>query len=231
MRLLDEADHEVLIERIQKGKAYFSKALASLLVPLLVQIRKAERLTKVKGYIAQLEAIDAQIMGLIHAACQASQITALILSNQEAKRSEEAHQEAVAIRQTALASMKEMTADLPALKRKSGRKKKGSQPKAPKGETYTKTLAMIQDGKTIDEIADIRGMAVSTIEGHAARLINQSEIELDHFITKDQAKEIAKAIALSDKAGLKGAVNALEGKYTFGQVRMVKAMLDRYKEK
>ena len=80
---------------------------------------------------------------------------------------------------------------------------------------------------TIEQIAEKRGMSASTIEGHAAKLIGDGELEVNHFMPEDASKEIAKAIASSDGKGIGSVVAALNGKYSFGQVRMVLAVVQR----
>jgi uncharacterized protein YpbB len=111
-------------------------------------------------------------------------------------------------------------------KLKTGRKRKTSTgPKTEKGETYKKTLALFKEGQTIDDVAEKRGLSVGTIESHAAKLIAAGEIDIDHFMDKDDAQEIAKAIAKDSNESTSSVVGYLKGRFTYGQVRMVQAVI------
>jgi len=125
---------------------------------------------------------------------------------------------------------KSIAASGKSVKRKSGKKRKTSGAKGekkPKGETYQTTLSMIKDGKTIDEIAEKRGMATSTIESHIVRLISQDELEIKNFISEEEMDEIIHTIKNDEVKTTADAVHALKGQFTFAQVRMVQSYLNK----
>lgn len=58
--------------------------------------------------------------------------------------------------------------------------------KKPKGMTYVETLDLFRQGMTLDEIAQKREMALSTISGHLAKLYEKGEeIDLHQFLLPD----------------------------------------------
>ncbi len=58
--------------------------------------------------------------------------------------------------------------------------------KKPKGMTYVETLDLFRQGLTLDEIAQKREMALSTISGHLAKLYEKGEdIDLNQFLLPD----------------------------------------------
>ncbi|MCR5550853.1 MAG: helix-turn-helix domain-containing protein [Bacteroidales bacterium] len=106
--------------------------------------------------------------------------------------------------------------------------KKEPKPAKPKGQTYEITLEMIQSGKSLETIAEERGLTQSTIEGHAARLIGQGRLSINEFFTTAQVEAVRDC--LGEGIGLKEIYDALEGNYTYGQLRMIQAAIEAERE-
>ena len=49
---------------------------------------------------------------------------------------------------------------------------------------------MFTKGKTIEEIASERSLAVSTIEGHLSHWVSQGEIDVNQFLGNDKLEKI-----------------------------------------
>lgn len=75
--------------------------------------------------------------------------------------------------------------------------------KKPKGKTYIDTLDLFRQGLTVEEIANTRGMAVSTIATHLSKLYMKGEdIDLLQFLHKDDliiARQGWRASGFSDQ--------------------------------
>lgn len=68
--------------------------------------------------------------------------------------------------------------------------------KAPvKEDSKTISLQMHQEGKLIDEIAEIRGLSRGTIEGHLLQFIKTGEIDVNMFAPEDVRVRIEKAMS------------------------------------
>ena len=92
----------------------------------------------------------------------------------------------------------------------------------PKGETYNDTLELFRSGKSVAEIAEIRGMAVGTIEVHLDKWLSQGEIELKALMTEEKQSLIEKELKLSDSSAGLGAVKAKLGEtVSFNEIRWV----------
>ena len=98
----------------------------------------------------------------------------------------------------------------------------------PKGQTYEITLEMVQSGKSLESIAEERGLTLSTIESHVARLIGQGRLSIGEFFTTAQVEAVREC--LTEGAGLKDIYEALEGNYTYGQLRMIQAAIEAERE-
>ena len=227
MRLLRDGVREQLIDRIEKGTAYYMALIQKNSRLLLTHIAEVSQFAKTKTYLNTLEEVDASIVK------KQTQIRSLqvtlesILDGKEIEPNKALAKKISIERETMInAVAAEVKANPKFSKLKTGRKRKSSNgPKAEKGETYKKTLALFKEGQTIDDVAEKRGLSAGTIESHAAKLIAAGEIKIDHFMDKDDAKEIAKAIVMDANETTSSVVSYLKGRFTYGQVRMVQAVM------
>ncbi len=97
-----------------------------------------------------------------------------------------------------------------------------------RGETYNITLEMFRSGKSIEDIAEERGLTQSTIEGHLARLIGQGRVSIGEFFTAAQVESVREC--LEEGVSLKEIFDVLEGNYTYGQLRMIQAAIEAERE-
>jgi type II secretory pathway predicted ATPase ExeA/DNA-binding NarL/FixJ family response regulator len=227
MRLLRDGVRDQLIERIEKGTAYYMVLIQKNSRLLLTHIAEVSQFSKTRTYLNTLEEVDASIVK------KQTQIRSLqvtlesILDGKEIEPNKALVKKISIERETMInAVAAEVKANPKFSKLKTGRKRKTSTgPKTEKGETYKKTLALFKEGQTIDDVAEKRGLSVGTIESHAAKLIAAGEIDIDHFMDKDDAQEIAKAIAKDSNESTSSVVGYLKGRFTYGQVRMVQAVI------
>mgnify|MGYP001267549318 FL=1 len=71
------------------------------------------------------------------------------------------------------------------VKKKPGEKK----PKQVKGASQRKSLALYEEGKNIEEIAELRDLKVGTIATHLSRYLETGEVKVEDFVTDDRRKE------------------------------------------
>jgi len=98
--------------------------------------------------------------------------------------------------------------------------------KAPSGEpeidTRTQSLILFKEGKSIAEIAELRQLAISTVEGHLATFIGY-EIPIEAFFTPEELAEVTKALAPildMEKPSFKPIYEQTGGKYSYGKLKM-----------
>ena len=93
-------------------------------------------------------------------------------------------------------------------------------------DTYTTSLRLYQQGKSIAEIAKMRDLAISTIETHLIRFIPTGEMKLSDFVVKNKIPTIREAIVkLSQNGELSPVKEYLGEKYTYGEIRAVLASM------
>jgi uncharacterized protein YpbB len=106
---------------------------------------------------------------------------------------------------------------------KTGRKRKQST----KGETYQTTFAMVREGLDAEEIAEKRGLAATTIEGHFARGILSGDINAEEVIHEDEFQEIGGLFKGDPETNLTPVFEKAGKKYSYGKLRMVRAAILR----
>lgn len=93
--------------------------------------------------------------------------------------------------------------------------------KKEKGETFKDTEILWREGKTMEQIATIRGLAVSTVEGHIAKLILTGKIKVNEVLEHKKIEAIENVLYTTENDSL-GAVKAKLGEaYSFSDIRFV----------
>jgi ATP-dependent DNA helicase RecQ len=97
-------------------------------------------------------------------------------------------------------------------------------------ETKRRTLEMFRQGHSIEKIAVMRSLTVSTIETHLAFYIGKHELNLEDVMTHEDIAVIRRAINIAPNRLYSTIRQKLPEEYTFGQIRMVMAELENVRE-
>ena len=97
----------------------------------------------------------------------------------------------------------------------------------PVGNTFLITRDMLNDGMSAEEIAKKRGMALSTIYGHLARLVGDGEFSADRFVDKGKCDTIRDYFESTGDLSLGRAHEVLGEDYEFWELRAVLAEMQR----
>jgi uncharacterized protein YpbB/GTPase SAR1 family protein len=228
--LLQTADHERLMERLSKATAYFEGRLKEWVKELLIHMAEVGQLAKVKTYAGVLEELDLLLMKKWDELLKSEHMARSILAGTEIaispqldrKRSDQRLKLLEEVRETVAANPKNSS-------RKTGRisKPKATEgtgkKKAVKGETYLETFALLKEGLSPVEVSAKRALSVTTIESHIAKGIGDGVLNIQDFLTEAQIEEIATVLRTGEHDGISPVHKALDGKYSFGQIRMVVA--------
>lgn len=88
--------------------------------------------------------------------------------------------------------------------------------------TYDVSLDMFKSGLSIPEIAESRGVAVSTVETHLVRFIPSGEVRLDDLVATDKIETIRNAItSLNAGFAIAPVKEFLGDNYSYGEIRAV----------
>ncbi|MBK6342679.1 MAG: helix-turn-helix domain-containing protein [Flavobacteriales bacterium] len=241
IRLLHEDKREELLVRIEKGGAYYGEILHAQMKALFQHMAQAEMLSKTKEYTNALKEIDGMLMKKVATIAKVGYLTTCILNGEEVKRQKEIEQ-GLASRRAAMVGEARAWAEehKPKASGKSGRKRirpnandvsdgagRVGSPTRTVGATYATTYALHKEGLTLEEIAAKRSMAKSTIEGHFARGIAEGEVDIIKLMLESERDAIADWMRENPKEGLNSVAGHFQGRFGYGQLRMVQAWMKR----
>jgi ATP-dependent DNA helicase RecQ len=94
--------------------------------------------------------------------------------------------------------------------------------------TTKETLDLFRQGLTVKEIATRREFAASTIYGHLASAIESgAEVDLRRMVSAEAEREMAAAFAKVGLGNITGAIEALGGRYSYGELKVYRAHASR----
>lgn len=213
-------------ERLAKGSAYYKEFMRENLRQLYNHLAEVERFTRVRQYISGLEELDQLLMKSLGDIERATHIVHCVLNGQEISRQEREEQQRVVWRQQRLLEAREAAHENPNLaSTKSGRKRKKGEPKLKqeKGATFKTTYSLIKEGMSLKEIAESRGMSLSTIEVHAVKGIREGELKLRDVLPDAIINMIT--VAFREHKSLPKVFESFDKKISYDVIRMVQAGL------
>jgi len=229
--LLQVNDSVRLLERIEKGSAYYIGFVEKNLRLLLKHIQEVKQFSRTKTYLDALAEIDLILMKNWEQMDKARDVAEAIIQGKEIKKNLERDTERSLLRRKlATDAEKEAEKNPKNTSRKSGKTRKGKKEKGAvpqKGATYEATYALVKDGLSVAEIAEKRGMAQSTIEGHIAKGIEAGDVDINKFMSEDDRETIEMVIKANPKENSGFVYGKLNGQYSYGQIRMVQAHISR----
>ncbi|WP_420578403.1 helix-turn-helix domain-containing protein [Ekhidna sp.] len=192
-KILLEKDLHLLAERMAKATDYFDEKLSDLIDRITKQYRTLKTQAQAKTYRAELLEIKELFSS------QLKQIVKLNLLVQHMN-------EGVPLTKEKLRASKQLNAV----------QKSSSKDKTPTAEI---SYEMYKEGKSIKAIAEERGLAEGTIEGHLAKFVEMGQVDVTDFVKPNRLKNILKCFdeGLTKSGEIKG---ALPDSYTWGEIKM-----------
>lgn len=100
--------------------------------------------------------------------------------------------------------------------------------KRPPSATFLTTLEMIREGLSLSDIAEKRSLSLSTIEGHFARFLSEGEdLDWRSQVSPEQEKLARELLGKHGNESLKPVIEEADGRLTYGQVRILLAVMER----
>jgi len=214
--LLENRDQAQLIERTQKGTVYFKTVLQSAIKLLLRHLEEMKKLKRVKTYVGHLSDLDQLFAKKLEAIDKAMLLIKGILEGRDDFDFSRLTEERTLERAKMLDEIRAQIGATPIRERKSRSKR------APKGETQKLTLKLLESGLNAEGIAKERGLAISTIESHLAKAVEDGHIQVFQFVSETNVAIITDVLMkMPEGFSSKDLFAKLGGKYTFGQLRAV----------
>ncbi len=107
--------------------------------------------------------------------------------------------------------------------------KHGHKPAPPVEGTREMTLRLFREGKSVDEIAKLRGLQKSTIEGHLARFIEKGKVSVEELMDQGKVASIQAVIEKNPEASLSELKQLLGDAISYGEIKIVQAHLKSLK--
>jgi len=188
--ILAGSDQDLLQQRVNKAILYFAKELHE---KLLVPVR--EHLHTLK-YASKVKKYTKEVEGL-----------SLVIQSQMEKLNTIAFGDLIFVQYA-----------LPEAARVAGAPVKKQ--KAEKGASHRDTLLLYREGKSLYEIASMRNLSLTTIEGHLASFVYSGEVRIGELVVSEKVDEIMDAI---DKVGLSvGAIKQrVDDNISYSEIRAV----------
>jgi hypothetical protein len=100
------------------------------------------------------------------------------------------------------------------------RKEKSLEEKIP---TNIVSFNLYKEGKSIEEIAKERNLAITTIEGHLASFVANGELDIHEIVSEEKQNLINEAVKIYGRESFKILKENLPQEITYGEIRMVMA--------
>lgn len=190
---------QVLQERAEKGILWFAENYAKgILLPLFIHLQNLKHASKVKQYLKEANKLYGYLESQLKKLFQLRYDDVVFITDERV-----------------IDNYLPQRENIPAAKQK---KEKSAKPE--KGETYNITLQLFKEGNKISEIAKLRNLAASTIEGHLARFILTGDVNIFDVMDESKIQLIKKAFETpEDNIGI--VRQKLENVFSYGEVRMV----------
>ncbi|RYZ21672.1 MAG: hypothetical protein EOO16_12045, partial [Chitinophagaceae bacterium] len=198
---LQTGETSLLQQRMEKAVAYFADYIATnFLVPVQAHLKELSYNTRVKKYKEEILKLEGflwtQLQRLLTASYGELQFFSDFAAYQRFNPTEQ---------------------------QQSPRKKEpaAAKTKAEKGSTHEITFELFREGKSIDEIATLRNLALSTVEGHLALFVKEGKIQITDVVAADKVEHILKVMNEVGTESLGLIKGRLGDEYTFGEIRAV----------
>lgn len=203
--------YRLLHDRVKAAADYFVPALLSEIIePLRAHIRDTRKRAKVKRYMKTLD----DLLYISEKKMQQVKNAGVLASGLHEGSD---YQTLLSLVQ----EQKKMQVGEP--EKNTGKQGSG------KGETYIITLEMFRQGKTVDEIATERQMAITTIEGHLAKLVESGDIEITEVVEEPKVQVILAAVQEKSGQGAAAVKSILGSSFSWGEIKAVIAHHSRRK--
>ncbi len=221
--LLHNEDIDALAERLNKGGHYYAELFKTNIHNLLNHIEQVKQLGRKKGYLNELQELDQMLTKKLSDIDRASILIKSILKKEgiDLPKNSTLEAERGRWRTEALNYAQEH----PLVKKGKGTKPKRGFNGKSKASTVELSLELFQKKMTIGQIAEQRGLTISTIEGHMTKAVESGILNINEIMSANEIEEVSIVLKKTPKAGGKEMFEQLNGAYSYNKIRAVRAWL------
>jgi hypothetical protein len=212
---------EQLFSRVSAAKNHFLPLLKSASKRIINQIEKLKSEKKVKSYLEELAELDAMIFKQVQ---QISKAEAMIRTSTENLEFSREKINAADVNKDRIEEVANLTTAKPKKERKKTAEKKE------KVDTKKVSFELYKSGKTPEEIAKGRGMAITTIEGHLAYYAGLGLLDVRSFVTEEKMNNIITVSKTLDTTLFSPIKQSLGDDYSYSEIRFAMAYYENSKK-
>lgn len=217
--LLDTRDVANLLERLEKGSAYYSELLWNDIEVLLHHVYSIRHVKRIKLYLNSLEELDQLFTKKLQEIIKIQVVAASILNDSGEYPVSELLK---ALDEKRLAIVTKLGGLFPAQKPGSPKKRDKKAKKEKKIPTVDITLAMFNSGLSIADIARERNLVTGTIEEHLVRAMASGRITISQIMPEAELKDILDtARDMPEGSSHMDLYSRLNGRYSHGKIKAV----------
>lgn len=232
----DYAHDATLTERTKKAAVYFADKIEEIILPL---VRKGtfaignKSVERQFGNAYDAFVTDYRIKAATLDACAndgfalktylTSKAKAMVEEKPADKRKARRSKSSTSTKSTRQPKAESTPFDIPQSTHKSFKTKAAAQPKAPKLSTVEQTLILFTQTNDVEQVAQMRQLAESTIYSHLAQLVGDGRLPIDRVVSPARQQVIQKAIEAYDRQETveRTIKDFLPEDYKYGEIRCV----------
>ncbi len=210
-------------KRLNDANEYFTPVFKNMAKEIFAKIEEVKSEKKIKNYVEELFEIEVVLYEQIKRMNKAILICKSITEGNAINKNEfsnfsyeKERNEQITKVLTPIVKEKEEKKK----ERKERRERKPRGTKKIKGETQKETFQLFKQGKSIEEIAQIRGMAKTTIEGHLSTFVAKGTLDVKEFVSAEKIETIIASAKELDTFNLDPIKQSLGEEYSYGEIRM-----------
>jgi hypothetical protein len=206
---LSNEKYEKLKERAVAAQNYFAPLLKEKSKNIVQHIKNLESEKGTKQYVTELNALEVQFFAQNQKISKALALIDAVINNKSLNEK---------LQTTELEERK-----LAAPEKKSKEKKQKSGTKEPKIPTREITYGLLKEGKSIEEIVEIRQLKRSTLLNHLSFYVETGELKASNFVAAEKIEEILKVRDKLDVLNMSPIKTELGDKFTYEEIGMALA--------
>jgi len=224
--LLNTQNTASLIDRLNRGSAFYENFLLEKIKLLLRHIEAVKLQKRVKTYLNNLNEVDSSLNKKLEEVGRISFLVESILLEKVKFDFVKFNNQLIKMREELLNEIQKETGHIaPSTKKKAKSKESDSR------KTHTISSDMINQGLTVEQVASQRGLVISTIEGHLAKAVENNILSVFKYMDEEVISEISNNIRkLPADFSLKDLYFKMNGKYSYGKIRAVVSHVNNQKK-
>jgi len=196
--------------RVKAASAYFKPLLKEYSEWITNHIQDIRNKSGVKKYIAELKDLDHAFFSKLQSIEKAESLVEAVMQQKQISRD------------TVQPQTRTHRADKKSGTGSPGQKHAGTATKSKQG-TKERTFELFNKGKNVEQIAEERGLAMTTIEGHLSHWVSLGEIPATHFVDPQKLEQILEVARRIESLKLNDIKARLGDDFTYSDLKFALA--------